>query len=30
MLGASPMVQRFESAGPRDGGDGATIVHLAV
>lgn len=30
LLSASPMVQRFESAGPRDGGDGATIVHLAV
>lgn len=30
LLVTSPMVQRFESAGPRDGGDGATIVHLAV
>lgn len=30
MLIASPMVQRFEPAGPRDGGEGATIVHLAV
>ena len=30
LLAASPMVQRFEAAGSRDGGDGATIVHLAV
>ena len=30
LLAASPMVQRFEAAGARDGGDGATIVHLAV
>ena len=30
LLNSSPMVQRFEAAGPRDGGDGATIVHLAV
>jgi DNA mismatch repair protein MutS2 len=30
MLASSPMVLRIEAAGPRDGGDGATIVHLAV
>jgi DNA mismatch repair protein MutS2 len=30
LLVTSPMVQRFEPAGPRDGGDGATIVHLVV
>ena len=30
VLASSPLVQRFEFAGARDGGDGATIVHLAV
>jgi DNA mismatch repair protein MutS2 len=29
-LGQSPLVQSFESAGPSDGGEGATIVKLAV
>ena len=30
LLESSPLVQRFEAAGSRDGGDGATIVYLAV
>ena len=30
LLASSPLVQRFEAAGSRDGGDGATIVYLAV
>jgi DNA mismatch repair protein MutS2 len=29
-LAQSPLVQSYESAGPSDGGDGATIVKLAV
>jgi DNA mismatch repair protein MutS2 len=29
-LRSNPMVQSYESAGPSDGGEGATIVKLAV
>ncbi|MGH2460035.1 MAG: Smr/MutS family protein, partial [Chloroflexota bacterium] len=29
-LADSPMVERFEAAEPRDGGEGVTIAHLAV
>jgi DNA mismatch repair protein MutS2 len=29
-LGGSPMVQSYQSAGPAEGGDGATVAKLAV